>query len=96
MADIFISYSRRDSEQALALAERLRDAGIRVECNGGGGSLKTQLKRADRSRARHALLLGEDEVRTASVTVKDLRDGTQRSIAQSELVDLLLKKLDEE
>ncbi|MHB8536082.1 MAG: histidine--tRNA ligase [Sulfuricaulis sp.] len=82
--------------EGLTLAERLRDAGVRVECNGGGGSLKTQLKRADRSRARHALLLGEDEVRTASVTVKDLRDGTQRSIAQSELVDLLLKKLDEE
>lgn len=82
--------------QGLALAERLRDAGLRIECNCGGGSLKAQLKRADRSGARHALLLGEDEVRTASITIKDLRDGSQHSTAQSGLVDLLMKILDEE
>ena len=76
--------------QGLSLAERLRDAGLRIECNGGGGGLKTQLKRADRSGARHALLLGEDEVRNASITIKDLRDGAQRSIAQNELIDFLL------
>ena len=73
------------------LAERLRDAGLRIECNCGGGGLKTQLKRADRSGARHALLLGEDEVRNASITIKDLRDGVQHSIAQDEIIDLLLK-----
>ncbi|MEK7223788.1 MAG: His/Gly/Thr/Pro-type tRNA ligase C-terminal domain-containing protein, partial [Pseudomonadota bacterium] len=79
-------------EHGLALAERLRDAGLRIECNCGGGGLKVQLKRADRSGARHALLLGEDEVRNASITIKDLRDGVQRSIAQGELIDLLLKE----
>ena len=78
-------------KHGLKLVEHLRDAGLRIECNGGGGGLKTQLKRADRSGARHALLLGEDEVRDASVTVKDLHDGTQRSIAQGALIDLLLK-----
>jgi len=77
--------------QGMSLAERLRDAGLRIECNCGGGSMKTQLKRADRSGAVHALLLGEDEVRSSSVTIKDLRDGSQRSIAQSELIDSLLK-----
>jgi len=77
--------------QGMALAERLRDAGLRIECNCGGGSLKTQLKRADRSGAPHALLLGEDEVRAASVTIKNLRDGSQHSTTQSELIDLLLK-----
>ncbi|MBI3778622.1 MAG: histidine--tRNA ligase [Gammaproteobacteria bacterium] len=79
-------------KQGLALAERLRNAGLRIECNCGGGGLKAQLKRADRSGARLALLLGDDEVRNASVTIKDLRDGTQRSIAQSELIDLLHKE----
>ncbi len=79
-------------KQGLALAERLRDAGLRIECNCGGGGLKAQLKRADRSGARLALLLGDDEVRNATITVKDLRDGTQRSTAQSELIDLLHKE----
>jgi histidyl-tRNA synthetase len=79
--------------QGLRLAERLRDAGLRIECNCGGGGLKAQLKRADRSGARHALLLGAEEARSGSVTIKDLRDGTQRTVAQSELTDLLLKRV---
>jgi histidyl-tRNA synthetase len=78
--------------QGLRLAEHLRDAGLRIECNCGGGGLKAQLKRADRSGARHALLLGEEEVRHATVTIKDLHDGTQRTVAQGELIDLLLKE----
>ena len=79
--------------QGMVLAEQLRTAGLRIECNCGGGGLKAQLKRADRSGARHALLIGEDEVRSASVTLKDLRDGTQRSLAQSELIDSLQKEI---
>ncbi|MHB1141022.1 MAG: histidine--tRNA ligase [Sulfuricaulis sp.] len=79
--------------QGLKLSENLRNAGLRIECNCGGGGLKAQLKRADRSGARHALLLGEEEVRHGSVTIKDLRDGAQRTVAQSELTDLLLKKV---
>lgn len=80
-------------KQGLRLAESLRNAGLRIECNCGGGGLKAQLKRADRSGARHALLFGEDEIRNASITIKDLRDGAQHSIAQSELIDLLFKEI---
>lgn len=78
--------------QGMRLAERLRDAGLRIECHCGGGGLKAQLKRADRSGARHALLLGEEEVRHGSITIKDLRDGAQRTVAQGELIDLLLNE----
>ena len=77
-------------QQGLVLAERLRNAGLRIECNCGGAGLKTQLKRADRSGARYALLLGEQEVGSASVTVKDMRgDGKQIQIAQDTLIDFL-------
>ncbi len=75
--------------QGMRLAERLRNAGLRIECNCGGGGLKAQLKRADRSGARHALLLGEEEVRQGSITIKDLRDGTQRTVTQDKLIDLM-------
>ncbi|MDO8704527.1 MAG: histidine--tRNA ligase [Sulfuricaulis sp.] len=79
-------------QQGLVLAERLRDAGLRIECNCGGGGLKAQLKRADRSGAHHALLLGEEEVRNNSVTVKNLRDSeTQTQVAQNALIDFLKK-----
>jgi histidyl-tRNA synthetase len=75
--------------QGLILAERLRDAGLRIACNCGGGGLKAQLKRSDRSGAPVALLLGDEEVRNASVTIKNLRDGTQVSVAQGEVVEAL-------
>src|SRR4030065_72025 len=54
--------------QGMVLAERLRDAGLRIECNCGGGALKAQFKRADRSGARHALLLGDEGKRNGPGT----------------------------
>ncbi len=59
---------------ALELAEQLRNSsGLRVIQHCGGGSFKAQLKRADRSGARFALILGEQEWATGSVQVKPLR-----------------------
>ena len=51
-------------ERAFVLAEELRDAiaGIKLEMNLGGGSLKSQIKRADKSGAEFALVLGEQEL----------------------------------
>ena len=60
-------------KHSMPLAELLRDHGLRVECNCGGGSLKSQMKRADRSGAAYALLLGEAEVLADSVSLKYLR-----------------------
>jgi histidyl-tRNA synthetase len=68
------------------LAETLRNDNIRVEINCGGGSLKSQLKRADRSGARFALLLGEEEYAKKTVTVKDLRRTTgQEEVEQGRI-----------
>ena len=60
----------------LRLAETLRDRipGIRIQSNLGGGSFKAQFKRADRSGAPLALVLGEDELSQGLVTIKHLRD----------------------
>jgi len=61
--------------EGLGLAERWRDAmpGLRLQSNLGGGGIKAQLKRADRSGAVVALILGDDEVARGIVTVKPLR-----------------------
>jgi len=72
----------------LKLAEKLREdiAGIRLQANLGGGSFKSQFKRADRSGARLALVLGEDELRQGQVTIKHLRcDKEQENIALEDL-----------
>ncbi|TAN50435.1 MAG: histidine--tRNA ligase [Betaproteobacteria bacterium] len=62
-------------ESAFALSDALRTAGFAVVQHAGGGSFKSQMKKADASGARLALILGEDELRAAAVTVKPLRDG---------------------
>jgi histidyl-tRNA synthetase len=64
------------SRAGLVLAERLRSQveGLRLQCNLGGGSFKAQFKRADRSGAELALVLGEDELRRGEATVKHLRN----------------------
>ena len=59
---------------ASALGETLRDAGLTVTQHGGGGSFKSQMKKADASGARYALVIGDNEVAAGTVAVKPLRD----------------------
>jgi histidyl-tRNA synthetase len=80
----------------MTVAERLRDAdaGIRVELNLGGGSFKSQLKRADRSGAEFAVILGEDEVERGEAGLKPLRSGgEQQSVSLDKLTESLAAKL---
>jgi histidyl-tRNA synthetase len=70
------------------LAETLRDhlPGTVITCNAGGGSFKSQFKRADRSGAELALILGEDEIANGVVAVKPLRtDDSQQLVARDSL-----------
>ena len=79
-------------EQAFAIAEELRDkvADIRLEVNLGGGSFKSQLKRADKSNAEYALILGEQEIAQKCVGLKPLRSTEdQSSIAFETLAETL-------
>jgi len=83
-------------ERAFALAEELRDRtiGIRVETNLGGGSFKAQMKRADKSGAEYALVLGEQELEDGCIGVKPLRSNEeQESIALGKLAAVLQDKL---
>jgi histidyl-tRNA synthetase len=82
---------------ALRLAETLRDGALRLLANAGGGGFKAQLKRADRSGARYALILGDEEVRAGQCQVKPLReDGGQQAVALDEVKAYLLQRLGQE
>jgi len=82
--------------RGFALAEELRDrvSGIRVDMNLGGGSFKAQMKRADKSGATYALILGEQELSEGRIGCKPLRsDEEQESIALDDLATVLQDKL---
>ena len=58
---------------AMVVLDALRRAGLSVQMHAGGGSLKSQFKKADASRARFALVFGQDEVAAGQVAIKPLR-----------------------
>ena len=66
---------------AFALAEKLRNAGVQVVLHSGGGSFKSQMKKADRSQARYSLILGDDEVNQQLFTLKPMQaDGKAEQV----------------
>ncbi|MGE5104706.1 MAG: histidine--tRNA ligase [Betaproteobacteria bacterium] len=65
----------RGSSLARRVAETLRDHGASIVLNAGGGSFKSQMKRADASGARLAVIVGDDEASANSVAIKPLREG---------------------
>ncbi len=79
-------------EAAPRLAETLRDAvpGLRLLTHCGGGSFKSQFKRADKSGATYALVIGDDELARGVIGVKPLREETpQQTLTLSAAADLL-------
>jgi histidyl-tRNA synthetase len=79
--DIYlVAVGEGTTRAAFRLAEQLRLARppLRVENNCGGGSFKAQMKRADKSGARVALLLGENELAAGTVVLKPLRSGAEQ------------------
>ncbi|MET0088512.1 MAG: histidine--tRNA ligase [Candidatus Thiodiazotropha sp.] len=68
--------------EGMLLAERLRDAlpQLRLINHCGGGSFKSQMKKADKSMAPYALILGEEELARGEISLKPLRGGEQVSL----------------
>ncbi len=87
LPDAYLVYQGAGTlEVAFALGEELRAAGHAVVLHAGGGGFKSQMKKADASGAALALIVGEDELKVAAVTVKPLRDARpQQSVGRGEL-----------
>nr|WP_322940669.1 histidine--tRNA ligase [Pseudomonas sp. s4] len=92
-ADVYVcAFGEAAELAALTLVERLRDElpGLRLLLNSGGGSFKSQFKKADKSGARYALILGDDELAGRVVGCKPLRDDSeQQSVAWDALAEHL-------
>jgi len=92
IADVYVVAVGNVQKEAFQLAENLRThlPNLRVISHCGGGNFKNQLKRADKSTADIALILGEDEVAKQVAVVKFLReDQPQQTILLSEITNFL-------
>lgn len=77
----FVAVGAGTDTAALQLAEQLRDQlpQLNIQVNAGGGNFKNQLKKADNSGARYALILGENELAEKTIICKSLRDDSPQS-----------------
>ena len=73
-----VHLSEAGARLASRVGELLRDAGNAIVVNAGGGSIKSQMKKADASGAAFALIIGDDEVAAGNVSVKPLRGGGEQ------------------
>lgn len=96
-ADVYVVLAGDQTlRPGLVLAEMLRDAlpSLSVQMNCGGGSFKSQLKKADKSGATYAIILGDNEVSQQVATIKPLREESeQQSLAWDELVAFFSQRM---
>ena len=78
--------------EGLRFAETIRNEvpGMKLQVNCGGGSFKSQFKKADKSGAEYAIILGDDEVSRGEVSVKSLRNEQgQQTLSQTQTITFL-------
>lgn len=86
-----VAVGEKATQAALSFAETLRDElpALSLISHCGGGSFKSQFKRADRSGARFTLILGEDEVAQQTIGVKTMTTGEQQTLSWQALPEFL-------
>ncbi|MCL5997329.1 MAG: histidine--tRNA ligase [Chloroflexi bacterium] len=83
---VFVAYLNEAAKLvAVKLVTDLRNAGVGARIAFGGRSLKAQMKDADRTGCRFALIIGEDELKTNSVILRDLGKSEQASVPMADL-----------
>jgi len=90
--DVYVVHEGELAGQfASKVAEQLRDDNKRVVLHCGGGSFKSQMKKADASGARVALVIGDDEAQANEVSVKPMLGGEQERVSMRDLTETVNK-----
>ena len=92
-ADALVLPMTADAAPAIALAEALRGAGVRVQLYGEQKKFKQKMSYADKLGVPYAVLLGEDEIAQGKCSVKDMRTGEQQVLTPEEAAAHILKGL---
>ena len=92
--DVFIAYLEEEAKvEAIRTASELRKAGVAVVMATGDKSLRGQLRQANSLGIARALILGEEEVKSHSVTLRDMSSGEQTTVPLSEVAPVILNRV---
>ena len=94
-ADALVLPMTEDPAPAIALAQSLRQAGIRVQLYGEQKKFKQKMSYADKIGVPYAVLLGEDEINAGVCSVKDMRSGEQVKLTAEEAAQHILRGIDQ-
>lgn len=93
--DVYLANQGKEAQRfAFTAAERFREGGVTVTLDVSGASFKSQMKKADASGARYAIIVGDDEAKAGEVSVKPLRETAQQQRATIAEAIALIKQRD--
>lgn len=91
--DAFIVFVGDEAKAVgLKLMRNLRRRGLKIEMDDLSRNVKGQFKYADRLKARYTIVLGEDEIKNASATVKNMATGEQKNVLFDEIEEIVKEK----
>ncbi len=82
--------SEKEHIAAFAFTQKLRQAGIKAECEHNGRSFKAQFKYADRLGVDYTVMIGEQELASGKYVLKDMKNGTQQELTPEEIIHRLI------
>lgn len=81
----FVNFGYSSMQHILKLAQNLRDTGFSVDYYPDSAKMKKQMKHANALKAKFVALLGEDEIKSQSITIKNMESGDQEEISQNNI-----------
>jgi histidyl-tRNA synthetase len=92
--DLFIAaLGEAPSKEAYRIVNQLHLEGVRAELDYEGKSLKSQMRRADKLKARYTLILGEEELKRGKAVLRNMGTKSQEEVPLQGLIDILRKKI---
>ena len=86
---LFLNFGEEEASYCLALLKQLRENNINSELYPTDDKIKKQMNYANKKAVQFVVMIGEDEIKSGELTIKDMRSGDQRQMKVSELINFL-------
>ncbi|MFA7448988.1 MAG: histidine--tRNA ligase [Weeksellaceae bacterium] len=84
---LFVNFGEAEADKAMELAKSLREKEIRCEVYPDNAKMKKQMQYADKKSAKFVVMIGEEELKSGKLTLKNMETGDQQSISEMELLN---------